>query len=137
MPAAGVYVTNLKEVRRVLTKIQPDLLPVLRKEIKGVIDQTVVPRARGRIPQRSGRAAGSIRSSAGGNWFYVVGGSARVPYFGWLDYGGTLAPTGRRRNTQHRDFIRKGRYLWPAVEASVDQMVAGAGRAVDKVNPTT
>ena len=65
----------------------------------------------------SGRAAGSFRILARGNRVTVAAGKKAIPYYGWLDYGGDLKPSGGRTNTIKRPFKKKGRYLYPAAEA--------------------
>ena len=133
MPTPGVYVTNLREVRAVLRKIHPDLVPVLRDELKTAASTTVVPRAQANVPKRSGAAAGSIRATSGGNTIYINAGRAKVPYYGWLDFGGFLTPTGRRFNTQYRPIYPRGRYIYPAIDASGAELAQAAGQAVDRV----
>lgn len=132
----GVYVTNLREVRAYLRKLHPDLLPVLRNELKTAVTTTVVPSAKSRVPTRSGAAAGSIRATSGGNTVYLVAGNAKAPYYGWLDFGGTLRPVGRRRNTQYRPKVTQGRYLYPAIAEASRPLVEAAGRAVDRITRT-
>lgn len=131
MAEGTVYVKNLKEVRRAFRQYAPDLLPVLRTNVKGAIDQSTVPKIKSRVPERSGAAAGSIRATAGGNTFYVVAGNAKVPYFGWLDFGGTLRPTGKRYNTQVRPRVPRGRYVYPGADESQPQLLNAVVRALD------
>jgi hypothetical protein len=133
MPAIGVNIRDLRTIRRWLRQFHPELLPILRDELKAAVDSRVTPRVRSKMPNRSGAAAGSVRARGGGNTTYLVAGSSRVPYFGWLDFGGTLAPTGRRRNTQRRPVVRSGRFMYPAVAESTDDLNKAAGRAVDAV----
>lgn len=130
----AVYVENLAEVRRSLKQYEPQLLPVLRAYVKGAIDTTTVEYIRGRVPNKDGDALGSIRSTAGGNSFYVKAGNAQAPYFGWLDFGGQLKATGKRRNTQNRPIVKGGRYVYPGAMQSMPEL----GRAVQSaVNKTT
>lgn len=130
----GVYVTNLAEVRKYLRKIHPTLVPVLRNELKTAIDTYTVPQIRNRVPRRTGNAAANVRSRSGGNTLYIVAGTAKARYFGWLDFGGTLKGRGRGRNqTISRPILRKGRYVYPGIAASSGALVRGAGKAVDKV----
>jgi hypothetical protein len=138
MPVSQIYVQNLGEIRAYLRKMEPSLLPEMRREMKAAVDQTVVPAAKSRVPKRSGRAAGTIKSRAGGNRVYVVGGGRSAPYYPWLDFGGTLRKVGRRRNTQSRPFIKKGRYIWPAIDAQLPAMTVrverGIGRVLDRLS---
>lgn len=68
-------------------------------------------------PSRStGQSAAAVRVSATAKGVYLIGGKASVPYYGWVEFGGALKPSGRRHNTQRRDFIKRGRSLYPAIE---------------------
>jgi hypothetical protein len=62
------------------------------------------------VPERTGRAAGSVRAASTQTGARVSGGSAAVPYYGWLDFGGSV---GRKRSV-HRPFLKTGRYIWRA-----------------------
>jgi hypothetical protein len=128
-----VYVTNLREVRAWMRKLHPDLVPVLRDRLKGAVTTTVVPNVRKNMPQRSGRAKASVRAVSGGNTIYVVHGSKKAPHVGWLDFGGALKPTGKRRGFQQRPVVKRGRYMYPGIDASSAALADAAGRAVDSV----
>ena len=111
----AVHVEGLKELRRALGQVDPALQKALRGRLKR-IGERVADRARQRMPKRSGRAAGSVKAGASGNNAYVQTGKKSVPYAAWLDFGGTLRPTGKRHNTIERPRIQHGRYLYPAIE---------------------
>lgn len=132
MPVSGyaVSVEGLAELRRALGKIDGELPKVLRAKLIP-IGKRIADRARGMVPVRSGRAAASVRSGVSGNRAYVQGGKASVPYYGWLDYGGTLRPSGGRRNTITRPKIAGGRYLFPAIEAMASQTARAAADAFE------
>ena len=135
MPNPGVYV-ELKDVRAYLRRVEPSLLPVLRKELKAVVDRTVVPTARSSMPTGppvKGHAKNSVRATAAGNRIDVRAGGARAPHFGWLEFGGTLRPSGKRRNTQTRPVVRRGRYLYPALDRNIDRLAQEAGRGISTV----
>jgi ribosomal protein L4 len=64
-----------------------------------------------RLPRRSGRLAGSVRvAKRKGSRQRVSMGKARVPYAGFIEFGGIRG----------RPFMREGRYLFPASERSKD-----------------
>lgn len=131
---SGVYVTNLGEVRKYLRKLHPDLVPVLRNELKSTVNAIVVPNIRARVPKRTGRAQANIRSQSKGNSIVVVAGTGRVAYFGWLDFGGELKNRGRNKNqTIKRPFLPRGRYVYPGIKATEPTIVQAAGRAVDRI----
>ena len=132
---AGVYVSNLAEVRKYLRKIHPDLVPVLREDLKAAIIQNTLPAIMRKVPKKSGYAQFTINARAGGNTLYVQAGgkSSVAPYFGWLDFGGTLKGLGRGRNqTITRPIIKRGRYVYPGILETQQRLVEAAGQAVDK-----
>lgn len=85
--------------------------------------QVVVDEAKGRTPVRTGRAQRSLRATAQQKGASVVGGGAKVPYFGKLDYGSN--------DSKKRPFLRGGRIVYPALEAKRDQVVEVYGDALD------
>jgi hypothetical protein len=133
MPSPGLYVQNLAEVQAWLRQFEPRLVPALRDELKRAVNTTVKQAVVRRVPKRSGTAAASVRGGSGGNTVYIIAGSAKAPYFGWLDFGGYLRPTGRRRNTISRPKVTTGRYLYPGIAESGPVLVEAAGRAVDRI----
>lgn len=140
MPAE-VVVSGLKEVRTGLRKLAPELLPELRDELKQV-GAKVVTDAKRRAPvgrqtwdRHPGAARDAIRVVSGGNTVYIVGGKKKVPYFGWLDFGGTLKATGKKRpartNTQVRPLFQRGRMIYPAIDENEHHIMQGALAALD------
>lgn len=139
---AEVNVTGLRELRLATRKIHPTLVPILREELKDVVRTSTMRAVQRRIAadlrtptvrtRRSrGGLAGSVRVTSGGNTIYIVGGKAKVPYYGWRDFGGVLRPVGRRRNTQVRPFLKRGRYIYPAIDETSAALVDAAGDAFD------
>jgi hypothetical protein len=126
----AVHVEGLKELRRSLGQIDKQLPKNLRGRLKRVGDK-IAARAAQSMPKRTGRAAGSVKAGVSGNTAYVQTGKKTVPYAAWLDFGGTLKPTGGRRNTQVRPRIPGGRYLYPAIEALRPQTEREAREAFD------
>lgn len=88
-----------------------------QKQLKVALDnvsRVVATAAARRVPRRSGRAAASLRAQSSQREARVLGGSKKVPYYGWLDFGGRIG----KNKSVHRPFVRSGRYLWPAVAAN-------------------
>lgn len=123
------------------------LLPELREGLKEAVS-IVVRDVQAVVPKRSGKAARSVRSTAAGNTIYLKAGGARVPYWGWLDFGGTL-PTKRpsskkalswsgishpamRAKGATRAKTREGRYIYPAIRRNTPQIIDKAGDAFDE-----
>lgn len=146
MATAEINVTGLAELRRALRKIDASILPELRDGLKGAAD-IVVRDVQGRMPKRSGRAAGSVRSVASGNTIYVKGGGAKVPYFGWLEFGGQLPGhhyrtkramwwPGAAHPVAHAEGaslpkVPDGRYIRPTIKRRERDIVEAAGDAFD------
>jgi hypothetical protein len=128
---AGIHVDGLKELRRDLNKIDKALTKEFRAELVD-LGREIADDARADVPVRSGRARDSIKAGMSGNNAYVQGGKKTVPYYAWLDFGGTLRPTGRRFNTQVRDFRKRGRYLYPAIARNRSKVRARAEAAIEK-----
>lgn len=133
MPVSGdaVRVENLAQFRKALGAVDPALPKALRDKLKP-IGENIATRARSTMPRRTGRAAASVRSGVSGNRAYVQIGKAAVPYAAWLDFGGTLKPSGRRHNTQVRPKVKGGRYLFPAIAAMRPETERAAAKAFDQ-----
>jgi len=132
---SGIYVSNLAQVRKYLRQVHPDLVPVLREDLKQAIIQSTLPNILRRVPSKSNRARFTVKARSGGNTLYVLAGgkSSAAPYFGWLDFGGTLKGRGPGRNqTIVRPIIKKGRYVYPGIMATQQSLTIAAGQAVDK-----
>ena len=142
---AEVNVTGLRELRAALRKVDRSILPELREGLKEAAN-VVVRDVQAHVPHRSGRAASSVRSVAGGNTIYLKAGGARVPYFGWLDFGGKLpnkyprtkkalaapgfGPVARATGAS-RAKLRDGRYVYPAIRRNTPLIVEKAAEAFD------
>lgn len=107
MAISVIKVRGLKELNRNLREVDRDLPNVLRAAGNQAA-QIVVRDAKGRVPRRSGRAAGSVKASSTRTAARVQGGGKRVPYYPWLDFGGHVG----RNNSVSRPFLKEGRYIW-------------------------
>lgn len=107
--ADAIRIDGLAEFARNLRKLDSDLPKALRVALNEAAD-LVVGEAVPHIPRRSGRAARSVKPRSTRTAVRVVGGSNRVPYYAWLDFGGRV---GRRKSVS-RPFHREGRYIYKA-----------------------
>lgn len=106
----AIKIDGLADFNRNLRKMSADLPKGLRVALNEAAD-AVVSRARPDIPRRSGRAQAAIRARSTRTEARATGGSARAPYYPWLDFGGE----GRRKGRPSaRPFQKAGRYLYPA-----------------------
>lgn len=103
----SIQVAGLKQFSRSLRKINADLPKALRVALNDAVG-LIVDDARPRIPRRSGRAANTLKARSTRTEARVQGGSKRVPYFSWLDFGGRV---GRNKSVR-RAFLKEGRYIY-------------------------
>lgn len=126
----GITIDGVRELQKNLRQLDVDAMKEFRQDLIA-IGQDIVHDAQGHIPVKTGRALQSMKASADLKGAYVQGGRNSVPYYAWLDFGGTLRPTGGRRNTITRPHIRRGRYLFPAIDRHLDQIERQAVDAVE------
>ncbi|MFC0628541.1 HK97 gp10 family phage protein [Kribbella deserti] len=105
----AIKIDGLTEFTRNLKKLDADLPKALRVAFNGCAD-IVVNDARRDIPTVSGKAKASVKSRSTATASRVVGGSRRVPYYPWLDFGGKVGRNGSVR----RPFLKHGRYIYNA-----------------------
>jgi hypothetical protein len=131
MDDARVHVEGLKELRHALGQVDKQLPKNLRVRLKAIGDR-VAAATRAKMPHGTGRAASSVKAGVSGNTAYVQEGKSAVPYVGWLDFGGVLAPSGGRRGTQNRPKVKGGRYLYPTVHEMRPETERQAAEAFDE-----
>lgn len=103
----AIKVEGLSEFVKNLKKLDTDLPKALRVAFNACAD-VVVQDARSNIPTKSGKAKASVKSRSTATASRIVGGSKRVPYYPWLDFGGRV---GKNRSVK-RPFIKHGRYIY-------------------------
>jgi hypothetical protein len=124
-----ITVEGVADLNRSLRRADPEMQKALRRSFRGLAVKAR-DRIRSIVPARSGRARSSVRASATGKSAYVAAGKAAVPYVGWLDFGGTLQPSGKRRGTQVRPVVARGRYLYPTLDRLRPEMIRDAQAAI-------
>lgn len=135
MSRVEVRVEGLADLRRALQRA--DHLDDLRELREGMrrAANLVVSDTKRRVPVRTGAARDSVRSAMGGNRAFVVGGKARVPYYGWLDFGSRNPRRGNPRvigpwsGTGHGP--EGGRFIYASIAANDRQIAALVGDAVN------
>lgn len=108
-------ISGLREFQRALKDMDGES----QKKLRLVLNEAaaaVVGGASRRVPRRTGRAAASIRATSSQREARVMGGSSKVPYYGWLDFGGRV---GRKKATR-RPVVKGGRYMYPAYAANAE-----------------
>lgn len=115
----SVFVLGMRDFERELRAADPQFPRELRRRNKASAE-IVAEEARSRVPVRSGRLKGSIKSGASSRSAYVKAGTeAKVPYalpieFGW-----------KARNIEPQPFI------YPAIEEKNEQVVEQYGDGID------
>lgn len=112
-----IRIQGLKEFQRALKDMDGESQKLLRVVLNDVA-RTVATGAGRRVPRQTGRAAASLREQSSQREARVVGGSRKVPYYGWLDFGGRV---GRDRAVR-RPFIKAGRYMYPTLGANKESL---------------
>lgn len=125
MSGDQIRVDGLKEFQAALRQMDRDLPKQIRLILNDAT-QLVIDYAAPRVPSVTGRARGSIKAKSSQREARVAIGGRRAPYMPWLDFGGQGRVRGR---PAPRPFIRKGRYLYPGLDAThdkvTDKMTAG------------
>lgn len=133
---------GLAELRRDLRKAEKvEDAAELRAGMKKAANVVAVE-TRSRMPVKSGMAQNSVRAVSGGNKAYVVGGRAKVKYYGWLDFGSRSPISGRRRSVGPWKGSgrgpKEGRFIYPAIKAKQDDVTKiirdVVSKALNKLN---
>lgn len=120
-----IKVDGLKEFQRALKQMDGESQKQLRVVLNSAAT-TVATGAARRVPRRTGRAAASLRAMSSQREARVMGGSKKVPYYGWLDFGGRIG----RDKSQRRAFVPAGRYMYPTFAANRDSIYTALQRGL-------
>lgn len=124
----GVEIQGLREFSRKLRMADAELSKEMRLGLKEIAS-TVADEAKAMVPRRSGRLAASIRPTSTPKVAKVSMGGARVPYAGFIEFGGAV---GRNKSVK-RPFVKDGRYLRPAYAKNRARVEADARDLLDRV----
>lgn len=102
-------ISGLREFQAALKSMDGEAQKKLRLVLNEAAD-LVAAGARRRMPSRSGRAKGSVKTSSSQREARVKGGGAKAPYYPWLDFGGAV---GREKSVKRR-YYPDGRFIFPA-----------------------
>jgi hypothetical protein len=112
-----ISVLGLKEFRRQLdAAVGRKGAGVELRKVFNVASAVVVRDAAAHVPNVSGALARSIRARSTTTEARIVMGKARVPYAGFIEFGGRVGKgrTGRNTGSVRRPLVKTGRYLYPA-----------------------
>lgn len=123
--AAPIMIDGLDKFVRNLRKLDKDLPKTLRVAFNAAAD-IVIQYAKPKVPQRTGRAAKSIRARSTAKTVRITAGGPRAPYYPWLDFGGSV---GRKKSVK-RPFMKEGRFLYAGLHAERDKVHAAVSAAL-------
>lgn len=118
----------MKELNRAFKQVDANLPKELRLAFKQIASD-VASRAARKVPRVTGNAASSITPRASGSSAGIAFGGSRAEYYPWLDFGGRV---GRSRSV-YRDVISGGRYVYPTIAESRDDIGRMADDAIQLV----
>lgn len=131
----GVDGESLRSLQKALKQADAAVATQLRMSLKSAAD-LVATTAKGKVPSRTGRAAGSIRAGSTLKGAYVAGGRGGVPYYGWLDFGTRNPRRGNPRSvgpwSGSGKGPEKGRFIYPAIDDRRDEVTEVVQTAIDK-----
>lgn len=123
-----IKIHGLAEFNRNLRKLDKDAPKAIRIAANEAA-QIVVNWAQPKVAKKSGKAAKSIKAKSTRTSARVTGGGPKVPYYPWLDFGGSV---GRKRSIK-RAFIEGGRYIYPGYAANRDAVQTALVQALIQV----
>lgn len=129
--AESIRIDGLDEFQSSISALGRELPNAVRMALGDATD-LIADDARRNVARRTGAAAGSVRVVTSDGASTVTAGGPRAPYFGWLDFGGTVGRGGSVR----RPFLPDGRYVYNAFvrhrgefDELGDEVLTGAARA--------
>lgn len=126
-----VQVEGLGEFRKALRDADRALGTALRKGLNEAGD-VIVHDVRPDLPHKTGRLAASLRAQSTQREGRVVLGSARVPYAGFVEFGGRIVQHSQRRIIE-RPFVPQGRWLFPSAAKNRARIIDVLGGKVDEL----
>jgi hypothetical protein len=128
MSKTVLAVAGLNDMRKGFRAMDAGMGKTVRLTLNDVA-QVVVDAAKPGIPRRTGAAAASVKAASSQTQAKVSAGGNKAPYYPWLDFGGSVG----KRKSVHRDFLKAGRYIYPAVADNQDAIQAAMFKAVSKL----
>lgn len=128
MARAYVEITGLKELRAQLRAADAALPKQIRVALNSA-SELVIDYARPRVPQRSGRARGSLKVRSSQTQARIAAGGRTAPYYPFLDFGGRV---GRGKSVE-RPFYTEGRYIYPGLRQNRDKITQAMSDALTEL----
>lgn len=136
MVQAEVQVEGLREFRSAIRKVDSDLPKDMRRAMRHDVADPVARRVRSRVPVGPGRGGhwrDIIRGGATQRNAYVQWGRAKVPYAGWVEFGGQLPSKASGRPARvRRPTVKDGRFVYPTVRENAPMAREAAARVLNQ-----
>ncbi len=126
-----IEAVGLREMRRALKAVDAQL----PRELRLVLNQgskAIAAEAVPRMPKKTESLRKSVRPRSTQTEGRVMAGNAKVPYAGFIEFGGKV---GKNKSVR-RKFVKEGRYLYPAFERRGPQIKRLIERAFDDLART-
>jgi hypothetical protein len=130
MAAPSVGVVGMSALRRDINQLTENQSSALYTQIKAAGKQAAEPVAaatRSSLPHDTGTISGTVRTSGTKTGAAVRMGSAKVPYAGWIEFG------GNRPDGSSREYVKDGRYLFPAARGLAARAAQTYSDALNRV----
>ena len=108
-----ISAAQLAELTTALRDLEDDIGDLAMSLLED-ISEDIAADVRSRVPYRTGRARQSYRVTG----HSITFGGDQAPYVPWLEFGGKVG----RKNSVKRPYVRKGRYLYPAIAENLDDI---------------
>lgn len=130
MPNNGVSirVLGIRELVSAFRAVDREIPSEMKTSLFGIV-ASIAGKIASKFPYVGGGAAGSVKPKASPRGGAIVFGGTAAPYAPWLDFGGRV---GRNKSIS-RPFIRKGRYVYPTIAESHDEIARKVEEAVIRV----
>ena len=107
-----VEVHGVEELFRGTDKLVGRIVDITPEAFEKIANLAVA-QVRVKMPSKTGRMRDSVRAARQKKRVLVRAGKAKVPYMGWMEFGGTRG----------RPYIGQGRYLYPTAFDMEPQLV--------------
>lgn len=131
-----VEVRGLAELNRAFRQVDREIPKQLKVAFRAIADE-IARDAAGKVPRRSGKAAGSIKGKAREKGASIAFGGSAAPYFPWLNFGGSTGRGhGSGKGAITRDLVKPDRYIYATMEEHKDRTADAVDKAVESVVKT-
>lgn len=131
-----VEVRGLAELNRAFRQVESDLPNELKGAFRAIAED-VAQEASGKVPHRSGRAAGSIKPRAGAKGAAIAFGGSSAPYFPWLNFGGSTGrghvPGTGGSGAIKRPLVKPDRYVYSTITDRQEKTRDAVDKAITSV----